>query len=135
MVDADILRRKAERVLHHCERLERHPLPTAKSLEADEDRRNAALMDLQQAIQGCIDLAAHVCVDEALGAPATPADAFALIARKGHIDESLMLRLAGAAGLRNLIVHQYTDIDTERIVRVIRNDLEDLRRFVAAFHR
>lgn len=132
MVDADILRRKTEQVLHHCERLARRADLTAGRLAADEDLSNTVLMDLQQAIQACIDLAVHVCVDERLGAPATPADAFALIARHGAIDEALAQRLTGAAGLRDLIVHQYTVIDRERIVQVIDNDLDDLRRFVAA---
>ena len=74
----------------------------------------------------------HVCVDDALGAPGASADAFALIARRGTIDDVLARRLTGAAGLRNLIVHQYADIDLERILRIIRTDLDDLRRFVAA---
>jgi len=46
--------------------------------EKDEDLANIVLMDLQQAIQGCIDLAIHACVDEGLGAPSTAAQAFLL---------------------------------------------------------
>lgn len=132
MVDADVLRRKTEQVLHHCSRLAARSGLDAAGLAADEDLRNTVLMDLQQAIQACIDLAVHVCVDDALGAPVASADAFALIARQGTIDDVLARRLTGAAGLRNLIVHQYTDIDLERVVRIVRTDLDDLRRFVAA---
>ena len=115
MVDADVLRRGTERVLHHCERLARRPALSASLLRDDEDVRNTVLMDLQQAIQACIDLAARQCVDDALGAPASAAEAFALIARHGLIDEVLARRMTGAAGLRNLIVHQYGDIDLERV--------------------
>ena len=135
LVDADVLRRKTEQVLHHCARLDGRSTLVAAELGADEDLRNAVLMDLQQAIQACIDLAVHACVDDALGAPASSADAFALIARHGTIDDALARRLTGAAGLRNLIVHQYADIDLERIVRIIHDDLDDLRRFVAALRR
>lgn len=134
MVDADVLRSKTERVLHHCERLARRRDLGADELAADEDLRNAVLMDLQQAIQACIDLAAHACADDALGAPATAAEAFALLARHGRVDETLARRLTGAAGLRNLIVHQYADIELERVLRIVREDLDDLRRFVVAFH-
>ena len=131
MVDADVLRRKTEQVLHHCDRLAGRRELGAADLVADEDLRNIVLMDLQQAVQACIDLAAHACVDDRLGAPTTPAEAFGLLARHGAIDEALSARLIGAAGLRNLIVHQYGAIDLARIVEVIRNDLDDLRRFVA----
>lgn len=41
-------------------------------------------------------------------------------------------RLTGAAGLRNLIVHEYADLEVDRVVQVIENDLDDLRRFVAS---
>ena len=135
MVDPDILRRKTEQVLHHVARLQRRPGLTPEELAADEDRLNAVLMDLQQAIQGCIDLAVHACADEALGAPAGPGEAFGLLARAGRIDKRLAERLAGAAGLRNLIVHRYASVDGDRILAVIRNDLGDLEAFVAALRK
>ncbi|MEX2480092.1 MAG: DUF86 domain-containing protein [Gammaproteobacteria bacterium] len=135
MVDPDILRRKTAQVLHHCNRLERRASLDRTALEGDEDLLNTVLMDLQQAIQGCIDLAAHQCADDQLGAPATPAEAFALIARHGTIEPELARRLTAASGLRNLIVHQYTALDLDRILKAMRDDLDDLRRFVAAVHR
>lgn len=132
MVDADILRSKTERILHHCDRLAVRSDVDTDRLIADEDLRNTVLMDLQQAIQSCIDLAIHACVDDALGAPATSADAFGLLARHAVISEALARRLSGAAALRNLIVHQYTEIDIERVMKVVRHDLDDLRQFASA---
>lgn len=130
LVDPDLLRSKTERVLHHVERLRRRASLGAEALRGDEDLYNAVLMDLQQAIQACIDLALHACVDENLGAPAGPAEAFAMLARAGRIDASLRVKLTGAAGLRNLIVHRYSDIDTQRILQVIKEEIGDLERFV-----
>jgi uncharacterized protein YutE (UPF0331/DUF86 family) len=132
MVDRDLLRRKTAQVLHHLSRLRRHTAASADEMRKDEDRFNALLMDLQQAIQACIDLAAHACADDALGVPAAPAEAFALLAQAGRIDAQLAVRLAGAAGLRNLIVHRYTDLDVQRILQVVQNDLGDLEALVKA---
>ena len=132
MVDPDILQRKTEQVLFHCARLERRATVDANRLAEDDDLRLLVLMDLQQAIQGCIDLATHACVDDDLGAPATAADAFSLVAKHRLIDRELATRLTGAAAMRNLIVHRYTDLDLDRVVGVLRQDLGDLRRFVAA---
>jgi uncharacterized protein YutE (UPF0331/DUF86 family) len=134
MVDPDLLRRKTSQVLHHLTRLRRHSALSAEALLADEDFYNALVMDLQQAIQACIDLAAHACADAALGVPSSPAEAFSLLARAGLIDVQLAVRLAGAAGLRNLIVHRYTDLDAQRIVDVVRNNLGDLEALVKALH-
>ena len=135
MVDPDLLRRKTAQVLHHCARLNLRVDVTADELDANEDLYNTVLMDLQQAIQACIDLAAHVCVDDGLGAPVGPAEAFALLARAGRITPELSARLAGAAGLRNLIVHRYSEIDSNKILSVLSNNLDDLRAFVQALHR
>ncbi|MCB1748998.1 MAG: DUF86 domain-containing protein [Gammaproteobacteria bacterium] len=132
MVDADILRRKTAQVLHHAARLEHRAELDAATLASDEDLANAVLMDIQQAIQGCIDLAAHACADDDLGAPANAAEAFALIARAGLIDTALATRLTAAAGLRNLIVHQYASLDYARVLDAARAGLADLRALVAA---
>jgi uncharacterized protein YutE (UPF0331/DUF86 family) len=131
MVDPDLLRRKVAQVLHHVARLRRHVSISPQDLRGNEDLYNGVLMDLQQAIQGCLDLALHACVDDKLGAPTSAAEAFALLVRAGYIDEALKVRLVGAAGLRNLIVHQYFEIDAGKILTVLRNDLGDLELFAS----
>jgi len=135
VVDRDLLRRKSARVLHHVARLRDRTPVMAQTLSGDEDLANLVAMDLQQAIQGCIDLALHVCVDEELGAPAGAGAAFALLARRGLISEQLLSRLLGACALRNIIVHQYIDPDFERLCAVVRDDLGDLESFIAALNR
>lgn len=134
VVDPDLLRRKTAQVLHHCDRLTRRSGITAADLDANEDLYNTVLMDLQQAIQACIDLAAHACVDDGLGAPGGPAEAFSLLARAGRIAPDLSSRLAGAAGLRNLIVHRYSEIDSYKMLAVLPENLDDLRAFVRAMN-
>ena len=49
-----------------------------------------------------------------------------------YVDGECHRRLIDAAGLHNLIVHQYAEIDFARLMQIIRDDLDDLRRFVAA---
>lgn len=134
MVDPDILARKTGQIVHHCDRLARRATLEPADLAGDEDLSNAVLMDLQQAVQACIDLAVHVCVDEAIGTPAHSAQAFDLLAREGVIPEALASRLTGAVGLRNLIVHQYADLEYERVIGAMRSGLDDLRRFALAMH-
>lgn len=135
MVQADVLRAKTERILHHCERLRARGGLTAEQLVDDEDLRNIVLMDVQQAIQACIDLATHACTDARLGVPASAAEAFATLARERVIDAELASRLGAASGLRNLIVHQYADIELERLLTGLREDLADLPAFARALRR
>ena len=45
------------------------------------------------------------------------------------MDADLASRLGRAAGLRNVLVHDYVSIDPERLVRIVRDDLADLKTF------
>lgn len=132
MVDPEILEGRTLHVLHHVARLRAQAGTTPQTFAADETLWNATLMDLQQAIQGCIDVATHICVDDRLGSPTTAAEAFELLHRDGRIAEDLAEHMVRAAGLRNLIVHQYGQLDRDIIVSVIRNDLDDLESFLRA---
>ncbi len=126
MVRPDVWRRKSERIAHHVERLRRHLPLDAETLEASEDLANITMMDLLQAIQACIDLAAHCCSHEGLGAPSSPGDAFVALGQVGRLPTALANRLRAASGLRNLIVHAYGDIHLQQVARVVNEDLADL---------
>lgn len=132
MVERDVVLRKCAAIEHHASRL-RAKLPlAAAALESDESLRNDVCFDLLQVVQACIDLAVHACTHEALGAPETPAAAFALLARHGIIAEPLAARLAQAAGLRNLIVHRYADIHAARLAAAIAAGMGDFDEFAAS---
>lgn len=132
MVDRDVLLRKSEAIEHHASRL-RAKLPLdAAALERDESLLNDVCFDTLQAVQACIDLAVHACTHESLGAPESPAYAFALLARHGVIPAGLAERLSKAAGLRNLLVHRYADLDASRLVEAVSGGLDDLEEFAAA---
>ena len=135
MVDRDVVLRKSEAIAHHASRLRaKIPLRPA-ALETDESLCNDVCFDLLQAIQACIDLAVHACTHESLGVPESPAAAFKLLARHHIVTEPLSLRLARAAGLRNLIVHRYADIAVPRLVEAIETGLADLEDFSSALRK
>jgi len=132
VVDRDVALRKSEAIEHHASRL-RAKLPLrAAALDADESLLNDVCFDLLQAIQACIDLAVHACTHESLGVPESPAAAFALLEKHVIIAPALAIRLARAAGLRNLIVHRYGELMTAKLVEAIATGLGDLDDFAAA---
>lgn len=85
---------------------------------------------LQVAIQICIDIGAHLVSDRGMAPPDDYRGVFASLAEGGVIEAGLSERLADAAGLRNLLVHGYADIDHHRLWSAL-SGLDDLRRFAA----
>lgn len=74
-------------------------------------------------------------MSEGWSAPETNADAIGELGRRGVLSEDLADRLRSATGFRNLLVHQYADIDDDRVVDNLSllSDFEAFTRQVAAW--
>lgn len=94
--------------------------------ESDAIRRRHRI---QTAAQICIDLAAHVIASEGFRPPATYADTFTVLAEEGIIDAPLARALRDLAGLRNLIVHLYAQVDDDRVAAEVAGGLPHLDAF------
>jgi uncharacterized protein YutE (UPF0331/DUF86 family) len=102
--------------------------PSVKALAADEDLQDILARNLEVAIQACIDVAFHLC--GAHGAvPTTAGEAFEELAKRGLIERSLAARLQRAVGLRNLLVHEYAEVDWKIVMQVVRTGTRDLVAF------
>lgn len=100
-----------------------------EALPDDRDRLDATKYTLVTAIGGCIRVAQHIAASQGWEPPSTNADAFRVLADHGVVDSELAARLARAAGFRNLLIHQYADIDDKRVVGDL-DSLDDLDGFV-----
>lgn len=83
------------------------------------------------AIEGCVDVAQHFCSSERWGPPRDNGDAMTLLGRHGVIDPDFAQQMRRVVGFRNVLVHEYIDVDDE-IVLARLADLGDLDRFVRA---
>jgi len=102
------------------------------ALVSDVRLERFVLHTLQLAIQAALDVASHIVAEERLGAPSTNRELFSLLAAHGWIRPEDVVRLGEMAGFRNLIVHGYVRIELDRVVAVVRENLEDLAGFVSA---
>lgn len=89
---------------------------------------------LQVSIQICIDIGAHFVSELGLRPATDYQGVFASLAQAGVVDTQLAERLGDAAGLRNLLVRDYGEVDHARIWDSL-GDLEDLRAFAAIAER
>lgn len=85
---------------------------------------------VQTAAQICIDLANHVIASDGHRVPRDYGDAFRVLAEVGVLDGHLAERMVALAGIRNLIVHLYAEVDDDRLARAVRHGgLDDLSTF------
>ena len=126
MVEPDVI---ARRLLSLLKELERPAAADARALAGDAVLRAAVERWLQVAVEACMDVAYHVVASEGWTPPESGRAAFASLAAHGKMSLDLAARLGSAAALRNVLVHDYVSVDLERLARVVRDDLGDLRTF------
>ena len=80
---------------------------------------------LQLAIQAVLDISHHIVADRSLPLPADSKSLFDLLARQRVVSKGLSVKLAAMAGLRNILVHEYLEIDRRRIYRALTTELRD----------
>ena len=90
---------------------------------------------LQVAVQALLDVASHIVSDERLGEPTTQRQMITLLERAGWLEPDLAIRIAAAAGFRNLLVHGYAEVDPARVRDVVENHLDGLLAFCTAMRR
>lgn len=132
MVDKDLARTKLTYIAANVALLERKaglPLPGFLN---DIDQQYVVLHALQLAIQAAIDLAAHFLADEGWEVPARSGQVFSVLAERAVIAEELASRLRKMASFRNLVVHEYGEVDLKIVYEIWHKSLGDLKEFAAA---
>jgi len=87
---------------------------------------------LQLAIQAVLDISNHVVADMNLSLPADSRDLFDVLATHKVLPSRLAKRLTAMAGFRNILVHEYLEIDRHKVYRVLQRDLPDFEGFMKA---
>lgn len=132
MVDKDVVYEKVKQIQNCLRRIHERTHGDPATLH-DIDTQDIVVLNLQRAVQSCIDLAAHVIADEGLGLPSELKEHFVLLERAQVIDQPLSECLQKMVGFRNIAVHDYAAINVEVLKSVLVNKrLQDLEHFYTA---
>ena len=84
---------------------------------------------LQIMIETCADIANHIISDRNLRIPTSYSDTFRVLFENNVIDENLFAVMEKMAKFRNIVVHQYEEVDAEIVIIILRKHLDDFVRF------
>ena len=106
-----------------------YSLPSEIPFEEDHLKQDAIAINLQRACEQAIDLANHTIKMKKLGLPKESKESFRLLADHKVIPKELSEGLQKMIGFRNVLVHEYQELDMKLMIEVIEKHLDDLVNF------
>ena len=85
---------------------------------------------LHLVIEAIIDLANHLIADQRLRTPDSNRDIFKILFENNFIEKELAENLNKMAGFRNILVHDYLDLDRKLEYKIIINNIHDIQQFM-----
>jgi uncharacterized protein YutE (UPF0331/DUF86 family) len=135
LVDRDTFERRLGKLEELLRDLRALAETDAESFLADRGLQAQGERWLQLAAQCAVDLAYQLIADRGWSVPATNREAFVVLRREGVLSEELAARMGEWAGLRNLLVHLYLTVDSQRLYEILTTELEQLEDFARAVTR
>jgi uncharacterized protein YutE (UPF0331/DUF86 family) len=131
-MDRCVIDDKLERLRRCIQRIEHKRPALLADLVADYDLQDILSVNLERAIQLCVDIAAHIIAAREISAPTTMAAAFESLQVLQVLSPELATSMKKAVGFRNIVVHNYQEIDWEIVFNICHHKLDDFRAFAQA---
>ncbi len=90
----------------------------------------AAKQALLESIEACIDISNHIIATLGLRRPTDYKDIFLILGEQDILDRTLSRKMQEMAKFRNVLVHRYINIETERLFHLMKNETDDFKEFI-----
>ncbi len=127
MVRPEVIRKRLEKLEEYLGFLERMQAYSQEEFLSDPEHYGSAERFLQLAIETVNDIANHIIAEEELGTVDASRDIPRIFRERGYIDQSLEDKWIRMIGFRNILVHDYLEVDRLIVYEVLQHELEDLR--------
>ena len=134
-MDRDVINRKLESLRRCIARIASKRPIRPDVLRVNYDLQDIIALNLERAVQTCVDIAAHVISQTELPVPSTMGEGFARLAELRVISPQVATSLQKAVAFRNILVHNYTNINWDIVANILTGHLTDFVQFAQAIDR
>lgn len=128
MAESDRVQSKLGALEEYLRGLEEKRGVSLEKYLGDRDLQDIVERRFEKAIQASLDVAAHIVSAEGFREPNNYGDLFEILGEERVLSEDLVPKMVEMAGFRNVLAHEYSGIDDERVYQHL-NNLERFRRF------
>ena len=130
MIDSDLVRRKLARLNMYLDKLKPIADHTYDEYISDFYMKTSAERLIQLIVECASDINSHVVLESGQRPPEDYTSSFIRAAEVGLINHELANKLKGSGGMRNIIVHEYLDIDDRKIYEILPIAISDYKEYI-----
>jgi len=128
-MDKNVIEARLKKLDDYQKSLQRFQGLSLTEYRKDDDIQTIVERKLQLAIQTCIDISNYIIARKNLHIPDEEENIFQVLAQNGIIKDSLAERMKGMVNFRNILVHEYMEIDNEIVHQHLNENLKDFDSF------
>src|SRR3989344_94819 len=116
---------KIQDIKIYLEQLSKIKPNTFEEYEKDFKTKAACERYFEKIAEAVIDLALLIIKEKDLQTPEEENEAFEILEKENIMNSNLTKKLKGMRGMRNIIAHQYSDVNDELMYTAISKEIED----------
>ncbi len=129
MVDKNMVLRKLSAIDEYLQQIREFSGVSVDEYKSNWKSQRIVERTLQMLIETCADIANHIISDRNMRIPTSYSDTFKVLLENNVIDENLFSVMEKMAKFRNIVVHQYEEVDAEIVIIILTKHLDDFVRF------
>ena len=129
-VNVEFLKERAREIKEAVEKVRFYSSMPDSEFFSDERNLYTVMHLLLRAIEATASICTHLIAKFAHRAPASYTECFEAMRELKMLDEDLAARLVRMARFRNLLVHQYREVDLAKVLGFARENLGDFETFL-----
>lgn len=126
MVRPEVIRRRLQKLDEYLSILESLQKYSLDAFISNPERYGSAERFLHLSIEALLDLGNHIVAELELGQVNWYSDIPLLLNKAGYLDDDLEEKWIKMIGFRNVLVHDYLDIDRRIVYDVLEHHLQDI---------
>jgi uncharacterized protein YutE (UPF0331/DUF86 family) len=132
MVDRETILERIKTLEKYLDELKKYQNLSQEQLKSDLGELWKVEHGLQLAIECILDIGNHVITEERLGTPQSYHEIVELLGEKRVIPAELANEMAGIAGFRNILIHEYLKVDAQKVHENLQKGPAQFERFIRA---
>lgn len=128
-MDQQLVKEKIDALRRCINRIETKRPDAVEVLESDLDLQDILSVNLQRAVQLCVDIGTHIIANNDLEAPDTMAKTFDKLLQLNIISDHTATNMKKAVGFRNIAVHNYQKMNWDIVYNICHKKLDNFKLF------